>query len=91
MPQARRALGFAGKQIAAFQKIAFALYQLYVERDASLVEINPLIVTPAGDLMALDAKINIDDNALFRQVELAASRDPAQEDPMERRAAELLT
>jgi succinyl-CoA synthetase beta subunit len=82
------ALGFAGPQIAAFQKIAVALYQLYVERDASLVEINPLIVTEAGDLMALDAKINIDDNALFRQVELAASRDAAQEDPMERRAAE---
>jgi succinyl-CoA synthetase beta subunit len=82
------ALGFAGEQIAAFQKIAVALYQLYVARDASLVEINPLIVTPAGDLVALDAKINIDDNALFRQAELAALRDPAQEDPMERRAAE---
>jgi succinyl-CoA synthetase beta subunit len=82
------ALGFEGPQIAAFQKIAVALYQLYVERDASLVEINPLIVTPAGDLLALDAKINIDDNALFRQVELAAMRDAAQEDPMERRAAE---
>jgi succinyl-CoA synthetase beta subunit len=59
-----------------------------VERDASLVEINPLIVTQAGDLMALDAKINIDDNALFRQPQLAAIRDAAQEDPMERRAAE---
>ncbi|HEY6455355.1 MAG TPA: ADP-forming succinate--CoA ligase subunit beta [Steroidobacteraceae bacterium] len=82
------ALGFAGAQIAAFQNIASALYRLYLERDASLVEINPLIVTPAGDLLALDAKINIDDNALFRQVELAAIRDPAQEDPMERRAAE---
>jgi succinyl-CoA synthetase beta subunit len=82
------ALGFSGAQLAAFQKIAVALYQLYVERDASLVEINPLIVTQAGDLMALDAKINIDDNALFRQPELAALRDAAQEDPMERRAAE---
>ena len=82
------ALGFAGPQIAAFQKIAVALYQLYVERDASLVEINPLIVTQAGELMALDAKVNIDDNALFRQPELAAIRDAAQEDPMERRAAE---
>jgi succinyl-CoA synthetase beta subunit len=82
------ALGFSGAQLAAFQKIAVALYQLYVERDASLVEINPLIVTQGGDLMALDAKINIDDNALFRQPELAALRDAAQEDPMERRAAE---
>ncbi len=82
------ALGFEGPQIAAFQKIAVALYQLYLERDASLVEINPLIVTQAGDLMALDAKINIDDNALFRQSALAAARDATQEDPMERRAAE---
>jgi succinyl-CoA synthetase beta subunit len=82
------ALGFAGPQIAAFQKIASALYQLYVERDASLVEINPLIVTKTGELMALDAKINIDDNALFRQPALAAVRDAAQEDAMERRAAE---
>jgi succinyl-CoA synthetase beta subunit len=82
------ALGFQGAQIGAFQKIATALYQLYVERDASLVEINPLIVTKAGELLALDAKINIDDNALFRQPQLAAVRDAAQEDPMERRAAE---
>jgi succinyl-CoA synthetase beta subunit len=82
------ALGLAGAQIAAFQKIAAALYQLYLERDASLVEINPLIVTKAGDLLALDAKINIDANALFRQPQLAAMRDAAQEDPMERRAAE---
>src|ERR1700722_5911353 len=82
------ALGFEGKQIAAFQKIAVALYQLYLERDASLVEINPLIVTKAGDLLALDAKINIDANALFRQPQLAAMRDAAQEDPMERGSAE---
>ncbi|HTC44388.1 MAG TPA: ADP-forming succinate--CoA ligase subunit beta [Steroidobacteraceae bacterium] len=82
------ALGFEGPQIGAFQKIAAALFQLYLERDASLVEINPLIVTKSGELLALDAKINIDDNALFRQPALAAARDPAQEDPMERRAAE---
>jgi succinyl-CoA synthetase beta subunit len=82
------ALGLTGAQIAAFQKIAAALYQLYLERDASLVEINPLIVTKGGDLLALDAKIIIDANALFRQPQLAAMRDAAQEDPMERRAAE---
>jgi succinyl-CoA synthetase beta subunit len=82
------ALGFEGPQIGAFQKIASALFQLYLERDASLVEINPLIVTKTGELLALDAKINIDDNALFRQPQLAAERDTAQEDPMERRAAE---
>ena len=82
------ALGFEGQQIGAFQKLATALFQLYLERDASLVEINPLIVTKAGELLALDAKINIDDNALFRQPALAAARDTAQEDPMEHRAAE---
>jgi succinyl-CoA synthetase beta subunit len=82
------ALGFEGPQIGAFQKIATALFQLYLERDASLVEINPLIVSKSGELLALDAKINIDDNALFRQPALAAARDAAQEDPMERRAAE---
>ncbi len=82
------ALGFEGQQIGAFQKLATALFQLYLERDASLVEINPLIVTKSGELLALDAKINIDDNALFRQPALAAARDTAQEDPMERRAAE---
>jgi len=82
------ALGFEGPQIGAFQKIATALFQLYLERDASLVEINPLIVTKGGELLALDAKINIDDNALFRQPGLAAARDTAQEDPMEHRAAE---
>ncbi len=82
------ALGFEGQQLGAFQKIATALFALYLERDASLVEINPLIVTQSGELLALDAKINIDDNALFRQPALAAARDTAQEDPMERRAAE---
>lgn len=81
-------LGLAGEQIGELQAIALALYRLYLERDASLVEINPLIVTRAGHLLALDAKINIDENALFRQKEMAAQRDPSQEDPMERRASE---
>ena len=81
-------LGFKGGQVAEFQSIAMALYRLYLEKDASLVEINPLIVTKAGRLVALDAKINVDANALFRQKELAALRDPNQEDPMERRASE---
>mgnify|MGYP002619720676 FL=1 len=81
-------LGFKGAQVAEFEAIAKALYRLYLEKDASLVEINPLIVTKAGRLVALDAKINIDANALFRQKELAALRDPNQEDPMERRASE---
>ena len=81
-------LGLTGAQIAQFGRIARALYRLYLERDASLVEVNPLILTGEGDLVALDAKINIEDNALFRQQDLAAMRDPSQEDPMERRAAE---
>ncbi len=81
-------LGLAGEQVGELQRIATALYRLYLERDASLVEVNPLIVTRSGRLLALDAKINLDDNALFRQQEMAALRDPSQEDPMERRAAE---
>ena len=81
-------LGLSGGQAAQFGNIARALYKLYLERDASLVEVNPLIVTGRGDLIALDAKINIEDNALFRQKDLAAMRDPSQEDAMERKAAE---
>jgi succinyl-CoA synthetase beta subunit len=64
------------------------LYRLFVESDTSLIEINPLIVNSAGNLVALDAKINIEENALFRQRDLQTQRDPTQEDPMERRAAE---
>jgi succinyl-CoA synthetase beta subunit len=81
-------LGFKGEQIAEFQKIALALYDLYLKEDASLVEVNPLIVTKAGKIVALDAKINIDANAVYRHKDLAAMRDPDQEDPMERRASE---
>jgi len=81
-------LGFKGGQVAEFQSIASALYKLYIEKDASLVEVNPLIVTKQGHLIALDAKINIDANAVFRHSDLAKLRDPEQEDPMERRASE---
>ncbi len=81
-------LGLAGRQVAEFERIARALYRLYLGRDLSLVEINPLIVAKDGLLVALDAKINVDQNALFRQPELAALRDPAQEDPLEREASE---
>lgn len=82
------ALGLTGEQIKEFQHIALALYRLYLEQDASLLEINPLIVTRSGALLALDAKLNIDANAVFRHPDLAALRDPSQEDPMERRASE---
>ena len=88
--QARRlafGLGLEGDQIKQFVKIVQALYNLFIERDASLVEINPLIVTNDGDVVALDAKINIEDNALFRQPKLREWRDPSQEDEMENRAS----
>jgi len=81
-------LQLQGAQIAEFGRIAQALYRLYLDQDAILVEINPLIVNADGELVALDAKINIEDNALFRHKELAALRDPTQEDAMERKAAE---
>jgi succinyl-CoA synthetase beta subunit len=80
-------LGFNEKQIAQFTTLLKALYRLYIERDASLVEVNPLIVTRGGDLVALDAKIGIDANALFRQPAMAVLRDASQEDPIEARAA----
>ena len=81
-------LGLRGPLVAEFQSLVMALYRLYIEKDLSLVEINPLIVTRAGALVALDAKINVDANALFRHAELAQLRDASQEDPMERRASE---
>ncbi len=81
-------LGFEGKQIAAFTKLAKGLYQLFMRNDLSLVEINPLVVTAAGDLVALDCKISIDDNALYRQQELLIMRDPTQDDPKEVAARE---
>ncbi len=81
-------LGLSGAQIGEFGNILKALYKLYIEKDASLVEVNPLIVTADGRLVALDAKIGIDPNALFRHPELTALRDRTQEDPIESRAAE---
>jgi succinyl-CoA synthetase beta subunit len=81
-------LGFNGAQVGEFTKILQALYELYIDQDASLVEVNPLIVTTEGHLVALDAKIGIDPNALFRHPDLVALRDRTQEDPIEARAAE---
>jgi len=82
------ALGLESPQIRQFSAFMQGLYNLFVESDASLVEINPLVVTGAGDLIALDAKINLDDNALYRQPELMAMRDISQEDEREAKAAE---
>jgi succinyl-CoA synthetase beta subunit len=81
-------LGLNKTQSRQFAALISALYRLYEECDASLVEVNPLIVTKAGDVLSLDAKINIEDNALFRQKALLELRDPSQEDPKESEAAE---
>jgi succinyl-CoA synthetase beta subunit len=81
-------LGLSGSQVAEFEGIARGLYTLYLECDASLVEVNPLIVTADGHVVALDAKINIEDNALYRQKDLVAWRDVSQEDAVERLAGE---
>ena len=81
-------LGLDKPQTKAFAKTARALYRMFGDIDASQVEINPLITTSAGDIVALDAKINIEDNALFRQKAIADLRDPSQEDEKEARAAE---
>ncbi|MCP5298369.1 MAG: ADP-forming succinate--CoA ligase subunit beta [Chromatiaceae bacterium] len=88
--QARRlgfSLGFNADQVKQFQKILFGLIRLFHSEDASLVEINPLVVTPDGNLFALDAKINLDSNALYRHKDLQAMRDISQEDPREAEAA----
>ena len=81
-------LGLDNEQVLKFVDLAQRLYRLFNDCDASLLEVNPLIVTAGGDLVALDGKINVEENALYRQRELQTMRDPSQEDDMERRAAE---
>src|SRR5690606_38469046 len=81
-------LGLEPAQQKALHQILAKLVKLFVNSDASLVEINPLIVTGDGHIVALDAKINVEENALFRQQRLAGLRDVAQEDETERRAHE---
>jgi succinyl-CoA synthetase beta subunit len=76
------------QQMRQFGDLIKKMYRLYLECDASLIEVNPLITTEAGDVMALDAKINIDGSALFRQPAIAELRDESQEDEAERKAAE---
>ncbi len=80
-------LGLEGGQVGAAVKFMRALYDAFVGSDASLVEINPLVVTGAGELVALDAKMNFDDNALYRRPEVAELRDEDEENPTEREAA----
>ena len=81
-------LGLEGKQVNQFAQVFVALSKMFVERDLSLLEINPLVVTDSGDIHCLDAKVSIDGNALFRQKSLAAMNDPTQEDEREAQAAE---
>ena len=80
-------LKMEGKQINACAKFVLGMYKAFTELDASLVEINPLVVTGAGDVIALDAKMNFDDNALFRHKDIQELRDEDEEDPAEREAA----
>jgi len=82
------ALGLKGPEVNSFAKFAAAMYRAYQATDASIVEINPLVVTKQGEVLALDAKVNFDDNALFRHKDLAALRDPDEEDPREQQAKE---
>jgi succinyl-CoA synthetase beta subunit len=81
-------LGLKGDQAKAAAKLYKALYTLFLASDCSLVEVNPLVVTPDGEVLALDAKFNFDDNALYRHPDIEAMRDPEEEDPREVAAAE---
>jgi succinyl-CoA synthetase beta subunit len=80
-------LGLAGGQVEDCVALVGALHRAVVSKDISLLEVNPLVVTKGGKLLCLDAKINFDDNALFRHPDVAALRDPGEEDPREVEAA----
>ena len=82
-----KALGLSGDSAKKGTKFLKNFVKLFIDSDASLAEINPLIVTSSGDVLALDCKLNFDDNALFRHPDIAALLDPAEEDPAELRAA----
>ena len=83
------AMGLGGEQVKQLTQTMTGLYRLFVDKDLSLIEINPLVITRQGDLLALDAKINIDDNALYRQPALMQLRDPSQEDEREYQAQQM--
>ncbi len=80
-------MGLSSKHVRQLSKIMLSLYRLFIDKDLSLLEVNPLIIDAEDNLLALDAKINMDDNALFRHPDLAAMRDEAQEDPTEAAAS----
>ncbi|MBI2805661.1 MAG: ADP-forming succinate--CoA ligase subunit beta [Planctomycetes bacterium] len=88
--QARRLafeLGFTGEQVGQAEKIMMALSKVFLEKDCSLAEINPLVVSPKGEVIVLDAKITFDDNALFRHPDVEKLLDESEENPAELRAA----
>ena len=80
-------LGLKGDQIKQFTQIFLGLAQLFQDKDLALLEVNPLVITEQGDLHCLDAKINVDGNAIYRQAQIKAMHDPSQEDEREVRAA----
>jgi succinyl-CoA synthetase beta subunit len=82
-----RRIGLSGKQASAAAKIFVALAKVYNQHDCSIAEINPLVVTKDGQVLALDAKVTFDDNALFRHPTISAMRDSTEDDPLETRAA----
>jgi succinyl-CoA synthetase beta subunit len=81
------ALGLKDKQVNQFVALLAAIYKAFLETDASLVEINPLVVTQDGRVLCLDAKMSFDDNGLFRHPDIRELRDPNEEDPAETEAA----
>ncbi|MEQ9200833.1 MAG: ADP-forming succinate--CoA ligase subunit beta, partial [Rhodospirillales bacterium] len=87
MPFHAREIAFGlkleGNQVRSATKLLLSVYQAFTDLDASLLEVNPLVVTGAGDVIALDAKMNFDDNALFRHKDVAELRDEDEEDPSE--------
>ena len=76
-------LGLEGKQVATFTKFVTAMYEAFVALDVAVIEINPLVVTGSGEIIALDAKVSFDDNALYRHAEIEKLRDESEEDPKE--------
>jgi succinyl-CoA synthetase beta subunit len=81
-------LGLTGDSVGKFVKFCKALYNVYVDTDASLAEINPLVILKDGGVVALDSKMNFDENALFKHADIVAMRDKAEEDPREAQAKE---
>ena len=86
-----KALELSGDQAKQFGKLLANLYQLFLKCDCSMVEINPLVVTPDGQVLALDAKFGFDDNALYRHPDIVAYRDTDEEDPREVEASKFLS